>query len=84
MFLDFAEMRLKQRKTLRMEDWRGNVDSFIAFNENPVLQGAGRVNRDEMTKVAHQRYGEFDVKRRRDEALRADLEEMDELKRVEQ
>lgn len=84
MFVDFAEMRLMQRKTLRMDDWRKNVDSFIEFNENAVLKGAGRISREEMVKVAYQRYEEFDGRRKKDEALMADVEDLHELAQVEE
>ena len=43
MFLDFAEDRVSQRKSLTLDDWRGNVDRFIAFNERPLLDGKGSV-----------------------------------------
>ena len=45
MFLDYAEDRAQQRKDLRMNDWRDYVSRFVAFNERPLLQGAGKVTR---------------------------------------
>lgn len=32
-FLDFAELRTRQRQNLRMNDWRSYVESFMTFNE---------------------------------------------------
>ncbi|QEK90313.1 hydroxyacid dehydrogenase [Achromobacter insolitus] len=83
MFLDFAELRAMQRKGLTMADWRGYVDSFMAFNEQPVLQGAGRMSHQAMTAIAHERYELFDAERRRIEAVEADAVELRELERVE-
>lgn len=82
MFLDFAEMRATERKELCMTDWRAYVDRFMAFNERPLLQGAGRVSHEAMTAVAHERYERFDAARRKAEALEADRAELEELERV--
>lgn len=83
MFLEFAEMRAMQRKDLRMRDWRTYVDNFMAFNEQPILQGAGRMSHQAMTTIAHERYEQFDAARRRAEALEADRAEMRALEQVE-
>lgn len=83
MFLDFAELRATQRKNLRMADWRAYVDSFMTFNEQAVLQGAGRMSHQAMTTIAHDRYEQFDAARRETEALEADRAELQELERVE-
>lgn len=83
MFLDFAEMRAMQRKDLRMADWRAYVNSFMVFNEQPVLQGNGRMSHQAMTTIVHERYEQFDAERRKAEALEADRAEMRELEQVE-
>lgn len=83
MFLDFAELRAMQRKGLAMADWRGYVDSFMAFNEQPVLQGAGRMSHQAMTAIAHERYEVFDAERRRVEAVGADRADLSELEQLE-
>lgn len=83
MFLDYAEDRARKRQDIRMADWRRYVDNFIAFNERPLLQGAGRISHDRMQQVAHERYAEFDAKRRQAEALAADAEDIEELEAVE-
>jgi len=83
MFLDYAEDRARKRQDIRMADWRQYVDNFIAFNERPLLQGAGKISHDRMQQVAHERYAEFDAKRRQAEALAADAEDIKELEAVE-
>lgn len=83
MFLDFAELRAMQRKDLHMADWRAYVDSFMAFNEQAVLQGPGRMSHQAMTTIAHERYEQFDAARRQAEALEADRAEMQKLEQVE-
>lgn len=83
MFLEFAELRVRQRKQLTMDEWRRYVDSFIEFNESPLLKGSGRVSHEQMVKVAHERYESFDSQRRKAEALRADAEDIAELEAIE-
>lgn len=83
MFLDFAELRAMQRKGLRMADWRAYVDSFMAFNEQAVLQGPGRMSHQAMSNIVHERYEQFDAARRKAEALEADRAELQELEQVE-
>ena len=82
MFLDFAELRALQRSTIRMDDWRQNVNSFIQFNEQPLLQNAGRVSHEQMVQIAHERYAEFDTKRRESEASDADAEDIKVLEQI--
>ena len=84
MFLDFAELRAQQRSNIRMADWRQNVDNFIQFNERPLLQNAGRVSREQMVQIAHERYAEFDANRREAEAKEADAEDIKALEEIDQ
>ena len=83
LFLDFAELRAQQRQNIRMADWRQYVDSFIEFNERSLLQGAGKVSHERMEQIAHERYAEFDAKRRESEAKTADESDIKELEEIE-
>ena len=83
MFLDYAEDRASQRQNLRMGDWRQYVDRFVEFNERPLLKTAGSISHERMQQIAHERYAEFDAKRRPAEALAADAEDIKELEAVE-
>lgn len=82
LFLDFGELRARQRKTLRMNDWRGFVDSFLEFNESAVLKGAGSISRERMVQIAYERYETFDAKRRMEDAQLADVEDLKELEEI--
>jgi len=66
-----------------MADWRAYVDSFIDFNESPLLKGAGKMSHKAMTTIVYERYEQFDAVRRKEEALAADREDLRELERVE-
>jgi hypothetical protein len=82
-FLEQAELRAKERKDLTLAYWRQNVDRLLAFSERPVLQGAGKVRKEDADAIAHERYEQFDAQRRRTEALAADAADLAELEAVE-
>ena len=82
-FLEQAELRVKERKQLTLDYWRQNVDRLLEFNERPVLQGAGRISAEQMKGIAHERYEVFDTRRRSAEALAADAEDLRMLESLE-
>lgn len=82
-FLDQAELRLKQQKELNLDFWRNNVDKMLAFNDQPILEGTGSISRENMQRVAYERYEDFDRKRRASEARVADMEDLMEIEQLE-
>jgi len=82
-FLEQAELRVKQRKDLTLDYWRQNVDDLLRFNDQAVLSGPGSISHDEMKRVAHERYEAFDANRRAAEAIEADAEDLKELEDLE-
>jgi len=82
-FLEQAELRVKQQKELTLDFWRSNVDKMLAFNEQPILQGAGSVSRERMAQLAHERYEAFDQKRREAERIQADADDLKEIEQLE-
>lgn len=82
-FLEQAELRVKQRKDLTLEFWRKNVDDLLRFNDKPVLDGPGMVSREDMTRIAYERYETFDAQRRITEAAAADAEDLREIEDIE-
>jgi len=83
-FLEQAELRVKERKQLSLAYWQGNVDRMLEFNERPVLQGTGSISSKEMKAIAHDRYATFDARRKRAEAIEADAEDVKTLEAIEQ
>lgn len=82
-FLEQAELRVKQHRDLTLDFWRQHVDGMLAFNGQAVLRNSGSISHDEMVNVAHARYGTFDQHRRATEALEADAEDLQEIERLE-
>ena len=83
-FLEQAELRVKQKKDLTLDYWRGSVDKMLTSNEQPLLEGPGLVSHDDMKRVVHERYDAFDESRRAAEALAADAEDLKEIEDLEE
>lgn len=75
LFLDTAELRVKDRIPLNLQFWREEADQVIQFSRKPILEGIGKISNEQMKKIATQRYELFDQKRKKQEALEADLED---------
>ena len=43
MYLDYAELQAKRRKTITMQEWAEKLDAFLQFNEHDLLTHAGKV-----------------------------------------
>lgn len=82
-FLEQAELRVKQRKDLTLDYWRQNVDDLLRFNDQAVLSGPGSISHDDMKRVAHERYETFDANRRAAEAIEADAEDLKHIEDIE-
>ncbi|MAC35349.1 virulence RhuM family protein [Parahaliea mediterranea] len=83
-FLEQAELRVKQQQALTLDFWRNNVDKLLAFNDQPILESAGSVSREHMEKIARERYDAFDQQRRIAEAKAADSADLKEIEQLEQ
>lgn len=75
-FLEQAELRAKQQKELTLDFWRSSVDRMLASNDQPLLDGPGSVSHEEMKTIASERYEDFATKRRQQEAIEADAEDL--------
>lgn len=82
-FLEQAELRVKQQQDLTLDFWRENVDRMLAFNDKPILNGPGLVSHDDMMRIAHERYDAFDANRRATEAIAADAEDIKQIEDLE-
>lgn len=82
-FLEQADLRVKQRKDLTLDFWRDNVDRMLEFNDQPILAGPGAVSHEDMKQIANARYDAFDQNRRAAEALEADADDLKEIELLE-
>ena len=82
-FLESAELRLKNRQDVTMGYWRNNVDRLLETSDFAVLDNSGSVSHKQMELFARNEYEEFDSKRKQREAEQADREDLLELKELE-
>jgi len=82
-FLETAELRAKNRQDISMEFWKENVDRIIEFNDKKVLQGHGAISHQKMEKATEAIYVEFDKRRKKQNAIDADNQDLKELRQLE-
>lgn len=83
-FLESAELRAKNRMDITMDFWRENVDKILDFQDKEILTHAGSISKVEMEKKVLEIYKSFDKRRKEFEALQADKEDLEELRKLEQ
>jgi len=47
-FLAYAELQAVEKRPMYMQQWVNKLDDFLRFNEKAVLQGKGKVSRQDM------------------------------------
>ena len=75
MYLDYAELQAKRRKTMTMREWEEKLDTFLAFNEKDLLSHAGKISALVAEKLSLERYSEYNQRRLKEERLHADMED---------
>jgi hypothetical protein len=82
-FLESAELRTKNRLDLTMNFWRENVDKILEFQDKKILKNAGSISKESMEEKVSEIYNRFDEKRKQFEAEQEEINEMEELKQLE-
>ncbi|SHK79255.1 virulence RhuM family protein [Fibrobacter sp. UWEL] len=83
LFLDSAELRVKERKDLTLDFWRDNVDALLNFQNKSVLRDKGHISNKQMEDHVSEIYDAFAERRRTQEAVEADDADMAELREIE-
>lgn len=78
-FLESAELRVKDNQTLSMDFWRENVDNLLKFQGKEILQGFGTISNKEMENLVREKYEKFNEKRKKIQAQKADENDIKEL-----
>lgn len=82
LFLDTAELRVKEQIPLSLEFWKQEADAVIQFSRKPLLNNPGTISHDAMKAIASKIYTEFDTNRKRTEAQQADEEDNKALEKL--
>lgn len=75
LFLDTAELRVKEQIPLSLTFWKEEADNVIRFSRKPLLDHTGKISHEAMKQIATSQYEVFDAQRKKTEALEADLQE---------
>lgn len=84
LFLESAEIRVKERFDLTINYWRQNVDHLLQFQNKDVLRNVGSISNKEMETRVEAVYEKFDQRRKHADAQLADQMDDEELKQLEQ
>ena len=76
-FLESAELRVKNRQDLTLNFWRNNVDNLIEFNGFPLLIGNGTRTAKQMETFTKEQYALFDQVRKQQKRIQADNEDLE-------
>jgi hypothetical protein len=80
-FLETAELRVKNRLDITLSFWKENVSRMLEFNDRKVLTHAGVVSNAQMEENVKTVYEEFDKKRKAYEALEADKQDIEAIEK---
>lgn len=77
MYLDYAELQAKRNIPMTMEDWAERLDSFIEFNGQEVLVGAGKISHEHAKLHAETQFEKYRVVQ--DQTFESDFDRFIEL-----
>jgi len=82
-FLESAELRVKQNKDLTLAFWQRNVDALLEFNGFNVLDNRGKITHQQAETIAYQQYETFNSARKLLKQQQADEQDLRELEALE-
>ena len=63
MFLDHAEDMARGKTPMTMRDWDNSLNEFLQFRRREILEGKGKVSREDMERKVLQEYAIFNTRR---------------------
>ncbi len=82
-FLETAELRVKDRLDITLSFWKQNVNRMLEFNDRKILNHTGVVSNAQMEEKVRTIYEVFDEKRKAYEALEADKQDAETIEAIE-
>ncbi|MDR1610064.1 MAG: virulence RhuM family protein [Candidatus Symbiothrix sp.] len=61
MYLDYAEYQNRRHIPMTMEDWKKRLDAFLQFNEEEILNDAGRVTHEIAKSFAESEFEKYRI-----------------------
>ena len=78
-FLETAELRVKERLDVTITFWKENVNRILTFSDKAILEGTGSITKNQMEEKVKQIYTSFDATRKKYNAELADQLELEEI-----
>ena len=63
MFLDHAEDMARDKTPMTMNDWNNSLNEFLKFRRREILEGKGKISREEMERKVLQEYLKYNTRR---------------------
>ena len=63
MFLDHAEDMARDKTPMTMNDWDNSLNEFLKFRRREILEGKGKVSREEMERKVLKEYAIYNTRR---------------------
>ncbi len=82
-FLETAELTVKERKDLTIAFWKENVDKLLNFQNKKILRGIGSMSHEQMEVLVGKVYEEFDQNRKEYDTFLSDQNDLNEIKEIE-
>lgn len=61
MYIDYAEFQASRGKPMYMRDWSDKLDAFLKFNEQDILENAGKVSHEVAVELAEKEFENFRI-----------------------
>ncbi|MDO9153033.1 MAG: virulence RhuM family protein [Paludibacter sp.] len=78
-FLETAELTVKEKNDLNLKFWKENVDRLLQFQNKKLLIGTGSITHSEMESIVFKEYDNFHEKRKTSDALQEDKFDFEQL-----
>lgn len=78
-FLETAELTVKERNDLNLKFWKNNIDRLLQFQNKKILIGKGAITHTEMELFVFNEYNKFEDKRKKNEAIQEDIFDLEQL-----
>ena len=75
-FLETAELHVKERNDLTLDFWRRNVDAILTLHGKEILDNKGHITNQQMEETVKEIYERFNTKRKTYEARHADEDDL--------
>ncbi|WP_066195584.1 MULTISPECIES: virulence RhuM family protein [Gracilibacillus] len=62
-YLDYAEDQAERKKPMYMVDWKTRLDAFLEFDEQEILQNAGKIAKEVADQLASAEYEKYNQRR---------------------